>query len=164
MSEWDSAYWRYSKCQFSDKTHNFDFFGPNLPKNRSWGRNFENLSPYVESTPPRYRVCQFLGKTDNFELINLNLGKLSNYVRYSGSYNVEGIAESWVEAKMSWVELDGVRWRWVHGLAIPFIYGFQNFTFCATWGILFDCEIDIPHVVTCRVYFPRKYVLGEYFS
>ena len=29
-------------------------------------------------------------------IFGLNLGKLPNYVRYFGSYNVEGVAESWV--------------------------------------------------------------------
>ena len=31
-----------------------------------WGWNFENLSPGLESAPPRYHVYQFSGKTDNF--------------------------------------------------------------------------------------------------
>ena len=31
---------------------------------------------------------------------------------------VEGVAESWMEAEMSWVEVDGDGWRWVHGLVI----------------------------------------------
>ena len=44
-------------------------------------------------------MCQFSVNTENFELLDLNLGKLSNYVRYFGSYNVED--ESWVEAEMS---------------------------------------------------------------
>ena len=48
---------------------------------------------------------------DNFELFSLNLGKLSNYVQYFGSNNVEGVAESWVEAKISWVEVDVAGWR-----------------------------------------------------
>ena len=34
-----------------------------------------------------------------------NLGKLPDYARYFGSSNVEGVAESWVEAEMSWVEV-----------------------------------------------------------
>ena len=38
---------------------NFDFFGPNLPKNGFWGRNFKTPSPDLESAPPRYHVCQF---------------------------------------------------------------------------------------------------------
>ena len=53
-------------------------------------------------------------------------------MRYFGSWNAEGAAESWVEVEMSfmrvdgagwrWVELDGGKWCWVsgvHGLAIP---------------------------------------------
>ena len=35
-----------------------------------------------------------------------NLGKLSNYMQYFGSNNVEGVAESWVGAEMSWVKMD----------------------------------------------------------
>ena len=102
---------RYHVCQFSDKTNNFDFLGPNLPRNGFWGRNFKNLCLDSESAPPRYHVCQFSVKMDNFEFSDLNLGKLANYVRYFGSNIVEGVAESWVEAEMSWVEVDGAGWR-----------------------------------------------------
>ena len=38
---------------------------------------------------------------------------------YFGSKIVEDVAESWVEAGMSWVEVDGGGWRWVQGLVIP---------------------------------------------
>ena len=55
---------------------------------------------------------------DNFEIFGLNSGKLTNYVRYFGSNIGEGVAESWVEAKMSWMEVDGAGWKWVHGLVI----------------------------------------------
>ena len=34
---------------------------------------------------------------------------------YFGSYNVESVAESWVEAEMSWVEGGGAGWSWVEG-------------------------------------------------
>ena len=54
---------------------------------------------------------QYSGKMDNFELFSPNLGKLSNYVQYFGSNNVEGVAESWVEAEISWVEVDVAGWR-----------------------------------------------------
>ena len=40
-------------------------------------------------------------------------------MQYFGSNIVEGVTESWVEAEMSWVEVDGAGWRWVHGLVIP---------------------------------------------
>ena len=40
----------------------------------------------------------------------LNLGKLPNYVQYFGP-NIEGVSESWVEAEMISVEVDGAGWR-----------------------------------------------------
>ena len=39
-------------------------------------------------------------------------------MQYFGSNIVGGVAESWVEAKMSWMEVDGAGWKWVHGLVI----------------------------------------------
>ena len=44
---------------------------------------------------------------NNFEFFGLNLEELPNYVRYFGSNIVEGVAESWEEVEMSWVEVDG---------------------------------------------------------
>ena len=64
--------------QFSGKANNFDFFGPNLPKNGFWGLNFKNLSPDSESSPSRYQMCQFSVKMGNFDFFGLNLGKLPN--------------------------------------------------------------------------------------
>ena len=87
------------------QNNNFDFFCPNLPKNKFWGQNFKNLSADSESAPPRYHVCQFSAKTDNFEFFHQNLGKLPNYMWYFGSNNVEGVAKNSVEAEMSWVEV-----------------------------------------------------------
>ena len=102
---------RYSVRQFSVNMENFGFFGTNLPKNEFWGRNFKNISPDSVSAPPRYLEHQFSVKMDNSEFFGQNFGKLPNYVQYFGSNNVEGVAESWVEAEMSWVEVDETRWR-----------------------------------------------------
>ena len=44
---------------------------------------------------------------NNFEFFDLNLDKSPNYVRYFGSNNFEGVAESWIETEISWVELGG---------------------------------------------------------
>ena len=66
---------RYYEYQFSDKTDNFEFLGPNLPKNRFWGQNFKNLSLDLESASLRYYVHQFSDKTDNFEFLGPNLPK-----------------------------------------------------------------------------------------
>ena len=100
-------------CQFSVKRDNFNFVGPNFPKNWFWGLNFKNLSPDLELAPPRYHVCQFSVKTDNFEFFGLNVEKMPNYIQCFGSNNVVGVAESWVEAEMSWIDVDGAGWRWV---------------------------------------------------
>ena len=55
------------------------------------------------------------------------MGKWPNNVQYFGSNIAEGVAESWVEVEMSWVEVDGAGWRMVHGLIIPgggwWVYG-----------------------------------------
>ena len=47
---------------------------------------------------------------DNFYFFGLNLGKLPNYMQYFGCNNIEGVAESWVDAEMSLVEVDGGVW------------------------------------------------------
>ena len=56
-------------------------------------------------------MCQFSVKKDNFEFFGPNLGKSPNSVQYFGFSNVEGIAESWLETEMSWVEVDVAGWR-----------------------------------------------------
>ena len=76
---------------------------------------------------------------NNFEFSSLNLGKLPNFVRYFGSNTVEGVAESWVEAEMSWVEVDGAGWRWVHGLVIPINQLFLK-CFCEFINITASCS------------------------
>ena len=81
----------------TDKRETLHFFGPSLPKNEFWGLNFKSLSQDLESAPPIYHVYRVSVKTDKFEFFGLNLGKLPNYVRYFGSNNIEGVAESWVE-------------------------------------------------------------------
>ena len=95
------------RTNFLDKTDNFGFLDPNFPKNEFWGRNFKYLSLDSESTPPKYYKSQFSVKIDNFYFFGLNLGKLPNYMQYFGSNIVKGVAESCVEAEMSWVEVDG---------------------------------------------------------
>ena len=75
---------------FSGKTNNFDFFDPNADS---------------RSAPPRDHVYHFSFKMNDFEFLDLNLGKLLNYVQYFGSNNVEGVAESRVEAEISWMKV-----------------------------------------------------------
>ena len=90
----ESVSLRYYVHQFSDKTDNFAFLGPNWPKNGFWGRNLKNLSLDSESVPPIYDVCQFSFKMDSSLFFGLNFEKLPNYGQYFGSNVVEGVAES----------------------------------------------------------------------
>ena len=69
----ESASLIYYVHQFSDKTDNFEFLGPNLPQNGFWGQNFKNLSLDSESASLRYYVCRFSDKRDNFDFLGPNL-------------------------------------------------------------------------------------------
>ena len=71
----ESAALRYYVHQFSDKTDNFEFLGPSLPKNRFWDQNFKNVSLDSEWASLRYYVYQFLDKTNNFKFLGPNLPK-----------------------------------------------------------------------------------------
>ena len=82
-----------------------------MPKSGFWVRNFKNISLDSESIPEREQVCHISFKMYDFEFFGLNLVRLPNYVRYFGSNIVEGVADSWLEAEMSWVEVDGAGWR-----------------------------------------------------
>ena len=48
------------------KRATLNLFGPDLPENDFWGRNFKILSPDWESAP-RYHACHFSVQMDNFE-------------------------------------------------------------------------------------------------
>ena len=124
--------------QFSNKTNNFEFLGPNLPRNWFWGRNFKNVILDSESTPPLYHVCQFSVRTDNIGFFDLILGRLPNYVQYFGSNIVEGVSESWLE-------VDGAGWRWVHSFLIPFDDIFRNLSLVVSYTKVIlhsQCYID----------------------
>ena len=77
-------------------------FGVEILKIKVWIRN-----QYLQ-----YTMCaNFQSKGTFLNFLDKNLWKLSNYVQYSGSDIVEGVAESWLEAEMSWVEVGGAGWR-----------------------------------------------------
>ena len=75
MFQKESASLRHYVYQFLDKTDNFEYLGPNLPKTGFWGRNFKNLSLDSKSASLRYYVHQFSNKTNNFEFLDPNLPK-----------------------------------------------------------------------------------------
>ena len=66
---WDTMCTNFQRKQ---RTLNF---GPKLPKNGFWGRNFKNLNLDSESASLRHYVHQFSDKTDNFQFLGPNLPK-----------------------------------------------------------------------------------------
>ena len=102
--------------------HNRHFwlFRSKLAQKRILGLEFQNYKPGFGISTSNIPWVLIFRQNGQFWIFGLNLGKLPNYVRYFGYYNVEGVAESWVEVKMSWVEVDGAAWSWVHDLVIPF--------------------------------------------
>ena len=85
---------RYHVYQFSDKTDNFDFLGPNLPKNGFWCQNVKNLSLVLKSASLRYYVYQYSDKTDNFEYLAPNLPKTQFWGRNSKNLGVDSESAS----------------------------------------------------------------------
>ena len=61
--------------QFSEKTENFDFLGPNFPKSGFWGQSFKNLSLDSESASLRYYMYQFSDIRGKFEFLDPNSPK-----------------------------------------------------------------------------------------
>ena len=118
---------------------NFDVFSPTLPKNKFYGQIFENLRLGISIS--KILCVSFFIQNGELWIFGLKFGKLPNCVRYFGSNNVERVAESWMEAKVSWVEVgrggwmwldvDGAGWGLVHGSAIPVF-----FVFCYLLAIL----------------------------
>ena len=81
---------RYYVHQCSDKTDNFEFLGPNLP------RISNSKTPCVPIFSQNGQLLIFRPK----------LGKLHNYMQCFGSNIAEGVAESWMEAEMGWMEVE----------------------------------------------------------
>ena len=83
-------------CQFSGKTDNFDFSTQICPK-MDFGVGISEIYVQIQDQHLRETMCANFG--------GLDLGKLLNYLRYFSSNKVEGVAESWAEAEMNWVEV-----------------------------------------------------------
>ena len=105
---------------------NFEFLGPNLPKNGFWGRNFKKSKSGFAINTSKIPYVSIFSQNGQLLVFHSKFGEIAHYVQYFSSNIVEGVAESWVEAKMSrvevemsWVEVNGAGWRWVHGLVIP---------------------------------------------
>ena len=82
----ESAFLRYYVLQFSNKTDNVEFLGPNLPKNGSWGHNFKNLSLYLESASIRCCVYQF---SDRVGISKIWIRNCNQHLQYTVGANFQ---------------------------------------------------------------------------
>ena len=64
-----------SSSKVSNENKQEMVFRPKFAENEFWGQNFKNLSPDLESVPPRYSVFQFSGKIDSIDFFGPNLPK-----------------------------------------------------------------------------------------
>ena len=161
-------------CQFSDKTNNFDFLSPNLPKNGFWGRNFKNQSLDSESAPPIYLKSQFSVKMNNFEFFGLNLGKLPNYVIFWFEYCwgfCRELGGGWNELGGGWNELgEGgwslvelgawFGWSWVHSNALlkVVLHTRLNVYWASSGGSRFVTQsLGIIQMVTNKICFMHQF-------
>ena len=87
-------------------------FRPKFAQKRILGSEFRNSKSGFGISASTMPLVPIFSQNGQLWIFGLNLGKLPNYVRYFGYYNIEGVAESWVE-------VDGAGWSWVHGLVIP---------------------------------------------
>ena len=129
----ESAFLRYYVHQFSDKTNNFEFLGPNLPKKWILGLEFQKSksgfwinTSNIPCVPIFSQNGQHLVFRPKFrEIAQLRVIFWFKYC-WGCCRELVGDGWSWLEVEMSWVEVDGADWRWVHSLIIPFDDIFKN--------------------------------------
>ena len=100
----ESASLRYHMYQFSGNRR-LRIFGPKFAPKWILGSEFQKPKSVFGINTSNI-PCQFSVKMDNVWFFGLNLAKLPSYAQYFGSNIVEGVAESWVETEMSWVEVE----------------------------------------------------------
>ena len=86
-------------------------FGPKFDQKWILWSEFQKSKSGFKISSSKIPCEPIFSQMGNSEFFGLNLGKLPNYLRCFGSNIVEGVVESWVEAEMSWVEVDGAEWR-----------------------------------------------------
>ena len=154
---------------FSAKMDNFDFFGPNLPKN-GLGLEIQKTNVGIRisileiSCVPSFRKNRQLwlfrskfaqkwilgsefgistSKIPYAPIFSLKLTKLSNYVQYFGANNVEDIAKSWWRLKWAgwrWMELGGV-WNGLGGGGWNWVEVGARFRNIRTWIYTFSITL-----------------------
>ena len=102
-----------SSSKVSNENKQGILFWPKLAQKWILVSEFQKSKPRSRISNSKIPCVEIFSQNGQLWISGLNLGNLSNYMRYFGSNNVEGVTESYMEAKMSWVEVDGAGSNWV---------------------------------------------------
>ena len=102
-----------SSSKVSNENKQGILFWPKLAQKWILVSEFQKSKPRSGISNSKIPCVGIFSQNGQLWIFGLNLGKLSNYMRYFGSNNVEGVAESKMEARMSWLEVDGAGSNWV---------------------------------------------------
>ena len=81
-------------------------FGPKFSQKWILGSKFQKSKSGFEINTSNVPCVPIFSQNGELLIFDLNLRKLANYVQCFSSNIVEGVAERWVEAEMSW-------WGWI---------------------------------------------------
>ena len=120
-------------ANFQKKQAALTFWAQIFPKMDFWRVDSKSAPPtYVESQFSVKITLIFWPKFGGncLATCDILIGILLRVLQRAGwrLNELSGDEWSWVEVEMSWVEVDGAGWRWVHGLVIR--------TFKTPWGKL----------------------------
>ena len=90
-------------------------FGPKFAQKWILGSEFQKSKSRFAINTSKIPSVPMFSQNGQLLIFWPKFGKLPNYVRYFCSNIVEGVAESWQEAEMSWEEVGGAGWmlKWV---------------------------------------------------
>ena len=107
-------------------------FGHKFDEKWIWGPKFQKSKSRFGINTSKIPCAPIFSKNGQFLIFRPKFRKISQLRAIFWFKYCWGVAESWVESKMSWVEVDGAGWRlkwagwrWVHSLVIPFSFFFQ---------------------------------------
>ena len=106
-------------------------FRPKFAQKWILGSEFQKSKCRFKISTSKRPCMPIFSQNGQLWIFRPKFGEIAQLRAIFGSYNIKGVAESWVEAEMSWMEVDGAGWRWVHSLVIP-IFLWKNTTdfFC----------------------------------
>ena len=77
------------------------------------GSEFQKSKSESRISTSKIPCVPIFSQNEQLSIFRPVFGEIALLNAIFGSNIVEGVAESWVESEMSWVEVDGAGWRWM---------------------------------------------------